>query len=179
MRNLVQLCVAGLAFITAPAFAQNRTVSGRGNGSLSMPQTAAIPLYHVNFNQSGRTLTLVFVGKNPALPITLEGRVTGTCFRGSGTLRDRGRTYRLYDATVRLRNNGEAEVSFDGQIRTGGRGRWNANGAVANISITEWDGRKANGSGSVTFSGSLPSRVNLSVQGRSITFSSTPQIQPR
>jgi hypothetical protein len=70
-------------------------------------------------------------------------------------------------------------VSFDGQIRTGGRGRWNANGAVANISITEWDGRKANGSGRVAFSGNLPNRVNLSVQGRSITFSSTPQIQPR
>jgi hypothetical protein len=44
MRNVIPVGLAGLALVTAPALAQNRTVSGRGNGSLNMPQTAGIPL---------------------------------------------------------------------------------------------------------------------------------------
>src|SRR4030095_4347938 len=78
MRFATMLGLAGLAFVAVPALAQNRSVSSRGDGSLSVPNSAAIPLYNVKFSQSGRTLTLVFVGKNPALPITLEGRITGS-----------------------------------------------------------------------------------------------------
>ena len=100
-------------------------------------------------------------------------------FRGSGALRERGRTYQLYEASVRLRDNGDAEVSVDGQRRGSGRGTWDPSGAVASISITEWDGRRANGRGTIRFLRNQPNQIELSVQGVHITFSGTPQIQPR
>src|SRR5687768_12263143 len=77
MRPALTLGLAALSAIAAPALAQNRAVSGRGTGSLSVPNAGAIPLYQADFKQSGRTLTLVFVGKNAGLPFTLEGRITG------------------------------------------------------------------------------------------------------
>jgi hypothetical protein len=111
-------------------------------------------------------------GRNEAQPVN-------TSIRGTGLLRDRGRTYQLNGVSIRLRDNGEAEIRVHGQREAEGRGRWDPDGAIANISITEWDGRKANGRGSITFVRNLPAQVNLSVQGRSITFNTTPQIQPR
>ena len=102
-----------------------------------------------------------------------------TSFRGSGTLRERGRNYQLYEASVRLRDDGDADVSFNGQRDARGRGRWNPSGSVAIITITEWDGRRANGRGSIRFSRNQPNQIDLSVQGVQITFSATPQIQPR
>jgi hypothetical protein len=110
---------------------------------------------------------------------TNAARPVNTSFVGTGGFRERGRTYQLSDASIRLRDNGEAELRFEGDRRTEGRGRWTADGIYARISITEWDGRRANGSGTITFSRNLPDQVNLTTQGRTITFRSNPRIQPR
>ena len=92
---------------------------------------------------------------------TNAARPVNTSFVGTGGFRERGRTYQLSDASIRLRDNGEAELRFEGDRRTEGRGRWTADGIYARISITEWDGRRANGSGTITFSRNLPDQVNL------------------
>ncbi|MGH7516962.1 MAG: hypothetical protein ACREOC_05765 [Gemmatimonadales bacterium] len=111
---------------------------------------------------------------------TPGARPVNTSFVGTGGFRERGRTYPLSEASVRLHDNGQAELRFQGQRQTGGRGRWSANGNYATLTIVEWDGRMASGSGNVVFSGGQPNRVNVTLQGgRSITFRSTPQIQPR
>ncbi|HET8622778.1 MAG TPA: hypothetical protein VFM14_04395 [Gemmatimonadales bacterium] len=102
-----------------------------------------------------------------------------TSFRGAGTLRERGRNYQLYEASVRLRDDGDVDLTFNGQRDARGRGRWNPSGSVAIITITEWEGRRANGRGSIRFSRNLPNQIDLSVQGVQITFNATPQIQPR
>jgi hypothetical protein len=376
MRLVLTLGVAALSAVPAPALAQNRTVSARGSGSLSVPNAGAIPLYEADFKQSGRTLTLVFVGKNAALPFTLEGRITGntsgsdlpieitgglrdaetrgsgrvvlsggglatvdlkgtgkegpftlefrgeggsvgggaggnwdaggttgarpinqsttgsgsyelsgrrsnlnemrirlrddgraelrfdgdrgdlegngtwrrgsngraeisliewdgrrtsgtatvtyrgreiervgvsvparnvriefypgrsgdddwdennnnarpvnTSFVGTGTFRERGRTYQLEEVSIRLRSNGEAELRFDGERQTRGRGRWTPNGSYAALTIQEWDGRSTQGTGNVAFTGNRPQQVSVTLQGgRSIAFRARPQMQPR
>jgi hypothetical protein len=371
MRLAITLGLAGLSLLAAPALAQNRTISSRGSGSLHLPNTPAIPLYQVTFDQSGRTLTLAFMGKGRAVPWTFKGRITGnpsgsdlavevtgglndiatrgsgrivlsgsrlasldlrgtarqgpfeidfrgegsggdwagggetgarpinesatgsgtyemsgrranlnemrirlhgdgraelsfdgdrgdvegkgtwrrgsngraeinltewngrrtsgtgavtyrgraierislnipvqnarvefyparaesgdnwggnnnsarpvnTSFVGTGAFRERGRTYQLDEARVRLRDDGEAELRFNGERQTGGRGRWTPGGNYATLTIQEWDGRSTSGSGNVAFAGNQPQQVTLTLQGgRSITFRSAPQIQPR
>ncbi|MGH7631372.1 MAG: hypothetical protein ACREOF_18710 [Gemmatimonadales bacterium] len=103
-----------------------------------------------------------------------------TSFIGTGQYTERGRTYQLQDASVQLRDNGDAELRFTGQRQTWGRGRWTSHGTYATITINQWDGRGANGSATVTFAGNMPNQVSVTVDGyRSITFRSTPPLQPR
>lgn len=103
-----------------------------------------------------------------------------TSFIGTGQYTERGRTYQLQDASVRLRDNGDAELRFTGQRGTRGRGRWTSRGTYASITIHEWDGRSANGSATVGFAGNMPNQVSVTVDGyRSVTFRSTPPAQPR
>jgi hypothetical protein len=109
-----------------------------------------------------------------------SARPVNTSFVGTGSFRDRNRTYQLDEVSIRLRDGGEAELRFNGERQTSGRGRWTPNGSYATLTIQEWDGRKAKGSGTVTFAGNQPQQVNVTLQGaRSVTFRSTPQIQPR
>ncbi len=237
MRCTIPLGLAGLSLIAVPALAQNRTVSGRGNGSLNMPNTAAIPLYHVKFDQSGRTLTLVFVGKNAALPFTLEGRVTGNAYGndlpveitgglrdsetrgsgrivlsgnnlasvnlngtgkkgafnlafsgggggggedwagggtgarpinmstiGSGTYEWSGRRDNLSEMRIRLYDDGQAELSFSGERNVSGRGTWRRGiGGRADITLNEWNGRRTAGNAAVTYRGNEIERVGVNV----------------
>jgi hypothetical protein len=107
-------------------------------------------------------------------------RPINTSFTGSGTLRERGRNYQLDEVAIRLRDNGEAELRFRGDRSASGRGRWSRSGNSAALTIDEWDGRSTNGSGRIQFVGSQPRQVTVSLQGgRSVTFQSTLQAQPR
>ena len=115
----------------------------------------------------------VGAGNNTAQPVN-------TSFVGSGDFRDRGRVYRLEEASVRLRDDGEAELRFEGQRRTGGRGSWRRFGAYAALTIVEWDGQRTSGTGNVAFTRNQPTQVTVTLQGgRSLRFSSLPSIQPR
>jgi hypothetical protein len=240
MRSAITLGLAALSFVVTPATAQNRTLSGRGTGSLALPNTGAIPLYQVTFKQAGGNLTLVFVGKNSAMPFTLVGRVTGNSFGsdlpvevtgglrdnetrgsgrivlsggslaradiqgtgkqgrfsldfsgevsdgdgggggnaggtgaqpinmstvGSGTYELSGRRARLNEMRIRLRDDGRAELRFDGDRGdVEGKGTWRRGyGGRADIVITEWDGRRTNGTASVTYRGREIERVGVNV----------------
>lgn len=108
-------------------------------------------------------------------------RPVNVSLAGTGTFRERGRNWELRDAFVRLRDNGDAEVRFSGERQTGGRGRWTATGNYATLTIEEWDGRSTRGSGSIAFENGQPQQVTVTLQteGRSISFRSTSQVQPR
>jgi hypothetical protein len=109
-----------------------------------------------------------------------KARPVNASFVGTGTFREQGRTHQLDEVSIRLRGNGEAELRFNGERQTRGRGRWTPNGSYANLTIQEWDGRSTQGSGNVAFTGNQPQQVSITLQGgRSIAFRARPQIQPR
>ena len=141
MRTAITLGVAGLAFLATPAPAQNRTVSGRGTGSLTV-SNSNVPLYLVNFKQSGRTLTLVFMGKNVVQPFTLEGTITGNASGNvlpveitgglrEGPTRGSGRVVLSGNSLASVTLNGTAKegpfrIEFRGE--DGGGGDWAGGG---------------------------------------------------
>ncbi len=186
------------------SFSGERSVSGRGTWRRGFGGRADIALSEWNGRRTSGNAAVTFRGNAiarigvsvPSQNSRVEffpgrydtgggggntgARPINTSFVGTGSYREGGRLYQLNEATVRLRDNGEADLRFNGQRQTGGRGRWTPNGTYANITIQEWDGRRTSGNGSVAFAGNQPDQVNVTLQGgRSIRFRSTPQIQPR
>jgi hypothetical protein len=142
---------------------------------------------------SGRNVSRVEVNadaQNTRIEFVPEGsmaqpaggiRPVNVFLAGTGTFRERGRTWELEDASVRLRDNGEAELRFSGERQTGGRGRWTSNGNYATLVVEEWDSRPTRGSGSIAFENGRPQQVTVTLQteARSISFRFTSQAQPR
>jgi hypothetical protein len=122
MRFAIALAVGGLVVVSPPLPAQDRTLSGRGSGSLQLPDGRSVELYQLNFSQSGQAVTFAFLGRNTALPYTLEGQVTGNpaittlTIELTGGLRDRATR-----GTARVVFSGAdiGSVSADGTMRQG------------------------------------------------------------
>jgi hypothetical protein len=179
MRVALTLGVTGLVVLSSNLAAQNRTLSGRGSGSLQLPNGTTIDLYQLNFSQSGRAVTFAFLGRNTGLPYTLEGQVTGNpgittlTVELTGGLRDRATRG---NARVVFSGADIGSVNADGTVRQGGfRLRFRSEGAGGGGDWGDAAGARpfdesSRGSGSLEVAGRRYSldemRVRLSDDGR-------------
>ena len=74
MRSAITLGLAGLSVLAAPVTRPEPHRLRPWQRVAHRAEHGPIPLYHVTFNQSGRTLTLVFMGKNADAAIHTRGK---------------------------------------------------------------------------------------------------------